>query len=245
MLGPRRTANLKERTLEGAAVEAGTVTALEVAELKEDPPLLEEAVAALEGAKPENGAPLDEKGLVVLDSSLNQPKLAEPKRLPGVAAFCDVTLLEGTPDRLVDDGAPEEAVVEEEVVATRDGYGPKGLLEDSVRGCVAVLATGPKTPPESAILCGAEASENTLEGAAVEEEAVATLGVAEPKSDSPSEGTWTVLRGDGRCGTEVLEDPPKAAPEGAALGESAGAADAVEGDTPEGDASQENPWAAK
>lgn len=197
-LGPRRKVNLKGRTLEGAAVEDEAATALDGTEPKRDPPLLEEAVDALDGTKPENGAPLDEKDLAALEASLNQLTLAESKRLPGVAVFCDGTALEPTLKRLVDEGAPEEAAVEEETLAALVGYRPKGLLEDAVCCCVAVLITGPKTPPESSMFCGAEASDNTLEGAAMGEEAV-----AEPKSDPPSDWTWGVLRGDGRCGAEL------------------------------------------
>jgi hypothetical protein len=123
---------------------------------------------------------------------------------------------------LAAEGSP---VLLEEAVAVLGGYGPKsdtpvegpkGLLEDAVRGCVAVLETGPKTPPESSILYNAE-SEKTLEGATVEEETVAESDGVEPISDSPLERTETVLRGDGRCSAEVSEEPPETAPEVAVL----------------------------
>jgi hypothetical protein len=47
----------------------------------------EEAMATLDGAESENGAPLEEKDLAALDASLNHCTLADPKRLLGSAVL--------------------------------------------------------------------------------------------------------------------------------------------------------------
>lgn len=206
-LGSRGKTDLEGGMFEAIAVGEEAVAALDGVELKRDPLLAEEDVA-------------DPKRLLGSGVWKSEP---EPKTPTGDAVACVAEALENTLDEVAAEGEavvaldgtePErDAPLVEEAVAALDGADPEGdPLAKAVKGLL-------------------EALENVFEGT----EGGGIVGRAEPKSDLPSEATETVLRGDGRRGVELLsEAPPETSPEGTALPEAAGRANAVKGDGFEG-----------
>jgi hypothetical protein len=226
VFGPRRRTNLREGALTGAAVEEETVVARDGTEVESDPPLDEEDVAALDQVKLKRDPLLAEEDVAdpkrLLGSGVWKSE-PEPKTPTGDAVVCVAEPLENTLD---------EVAAEGEAVVALDGTGPErdaSLVEEAV---AALDGADPEGDPLAKAAKGLlEALENAFEGT----EGGGIVGRAEPKSDLPSEATETVLRGDGRRGVELLsEAPPEASPEGPALPEAAGRADAAKGDGPEG-----------
>jgi hypothetical protein len=206
VLGPGGKTDLQGGMFEATAVGEEAVAALDGAEPKRDPLLAEEDVA-------------DPKRLLGSGVWKSEP---EPKAPTGDAVLCGAEALGSTLE-----GAAEE----EEAVVALDGTGPErdaSLVEEAV---AALEGAEPEVDPLAKAANGLlEALENALVGTV----GAGSVGIAEPKVDPPSEGTDTVLRGDGRRGVELLsEAPPEASPEGTALLEAAGAASSANGDGPE------------
>lgn len=175
----------------------------------------EEVVAALDEAKPKRGPLLDQEDAAdpkrLLGSGVWKSE-PEPKAPTGDAVLCGAEALENTLDEVAAEGEASVAL---------DETGPEmdaSLVEEAA---AALDGAEPERDPLAKAAKGLlEALENAFEGT----EGGGSVGRADPKSDPPSEATETVLRGDGRRGVALSEDPPEAA----------GAANAAKGDGPEG-----------